>query len=460
MSGGPGGAAAPLPRPGSAGYAAAVRAFNLAAPLRPDAAVVVRSVDDIRLALRRAAAEGLRPRIHTTGHAAGSAGSMAGALLLRVAPAGRVEVDPLRRVARIPAGTPWSAVVAEAAAHRLAVAHGSSPTVGAVGYLLRGGVSFYGRSAGLASNLVRAVELVTADGRPRRAAPDCDPELFRALRGGGGGFGVVTSVEIELLPVRRVVAGTAFWPAECADPLLDAWLRWCRTAPPEATTSLRVMNLPRVPGIPPSLTEGPVLGVDGVIVAPDDDLDRAHRVAAGLLGPLRAVAEPLLDTWSVLAPEAVPAVHMDPVEPVPVLGDHMLLADPGSAGAAAFLRVVGAGSGSPLVSAELRQLGAALGRPDARGGVLDHLAAAFAYIGAGIADGPVARDAVAAHHRRVRTALGPWDTGRTAPTFVETAGQPQGHLEPAKVHEVDRVRVRVDPDGVFRDDVMPGSSAR
>ncbi|MFH9426161.1 FAD-binding oxidoreductase [Streptomyces sp. NPDC017529] len=460
MRGGVGGAAPPLPRPGSDAYAAAVRAFNLAAPLRPDAAVVVRSVDDIRLALGRAEAEGLRPRVHTTGHAAGSAGSMAGALLLRVAPLGRVEVDALRRTARIPAGTPWSAVVAEAAAHGLAVAHGSSPTVGAVGYLLRGGVSFYGRSTGLASNRVRAIELVTADGRLRHAGPDSDPELLWALRGGGGGFGVVTSVEVELLPVRRVVAGTAFWPAECAGQLLDAWLRWCRTAPPEATTSLRVMNLPPVPGIPPSLTEGPVLGVDGVVIAPDDDLGRAHRVAAGLLDPLRAVAGPLLDTWTDSTPEAVPAVHMDPVDPVPVHGDHLLLADPGATGAETFLHVVGTGSASPLVSAELRQLGAALGRPDPHGGVLDHLDASFAYIGAGIADSPAARNAVAAHLRRVRTALRPWDTGRTAPTFVETAEQPQGHLEPSEIHELDRIRARVDPDGVFRHDVMRGTSAR
>ena len=91
--------------------------------------------------------------------------------------------------------------------------HGSAPTVGVMGYLVGGGLSFYGRAHGLAANHVRAFEVVTPDGRARRADADENPELFWALRGGGGGYAVITAVEIGLLPYARVTGGALFFAA-------------------------------------------------------------------------------------------------------------------------------------------------------------------------------------------------------------------------------------------------------
>ncbi|MTE22514.1 FAD-binding protein [Streptomyces sp. TRM43335] len=429
--------------------------FNEAAPARPAAAVTARTVEDVRAAVAYAADRGMPLRVHTTGHSAGAAGPMDGSLLVRTRLAGGVRIDAERRTARVPAGTTWSEVVAAATPHGLAAPHGTSGTVGVVGYLLRGGVSLYGRRVGLAANALRAVEVVTADGALRRVDADHDPELFWALRGGGGGFGVVTAVEFALFPAAEVVTGAAFWAGRHAERLLELWCAWAREAPREAATSFRIMNLPRIPEIPAELSAAPVVCVAGAVLAPGrSDAPAARRAAEELLAPLRAVARPLEDTWRPGTPADVPSAHMDPSGPVNVLGDHMLLRELDGSGTAAFLDAAGPGSSSPLVAAELRQLGGALAEPAAAGGALDHLAAAYAWMGAGLPElFPAER--VRGHLDRVRAALGPWDTGRTAPTFVESAHQPQRHLDTGTLAAVSRVRDRVDPRGLFRQDVMP-----
>jgi hypothetical protein len=452
---------ATIARPGDPGYESATRVFNLAAPVAPAAAVTARTVEHVRGAIRQAKADGRPVRVLTTGHASGSFRPMDDAVLVRTELAGGVEVDAERRIAWIPAGTLWTDVAAATAPYGLAAPHGSAPTVGVVGYLLRGGISFYGRKVGLAVNSVRAIDIVTADGELRHVDAVSDPDLFWALRGGGGGFGVVTAVEVDLFPATTVVTGAAFWPAALGGPLLAAWERWALHAPREAATSLRVLNLPPLPDIPPVLSSGPMLCVDGVVLGTSgDDPIVAQQQADDLLGPLRAIAEPVLDTWHLTTPSAVLATHMDPSEPVPAQGDSMLLTELGADGAAEFLRVLGEGSNSPLVLAGLRQLGGAMAVPDPDGGVLNHLDAHYIYSGAGIPVDAAATVAITAHFATVRAALGPWDTGRTAPTFVESVGQPQGHLSAEQVHAVDKVRARVDPTGLFRDDITPNATAR
>ncbi|MFF4550002.1 FAD-binding oxidoreductase [Streptomyces sp. NPDC001406] len=449
-----------LAAPGTAEYDEATAVFNLAAPARPDTAVTARSVAEVRAAVRAAADRDLPVRVHTTGHASGARPAVDGGLLVRTRLAGGVVVDAERRIARVPAGTTWGEVVAAAAPHGLTAPHGSAAHVGVVGYLLGGGVSFYGRHTGLAANSVRAVELVTADGAWVRADAGNDPELLWALRGGGGGFGVVTAVEVELFPVAKVVTGGTYWSATHARPLLTAWRDWAAQAPRRATTSLRVMNLPPVPGVPPELAAGPVICVDGaVFAASPDDVADARRQAEDLLAPLRGIAEPLMDTWALTDAAGVLDAHMDPADPVPFIGDHLLLAELGDDTVEAFLSVLGEGSGSPLVVATLRQLGGAFADADPRGGVLNQVDAAYAYMGSGPPFGPVTPADLEAHCATVRAALEPWNTGRTVPSLVEGADRPQCHLDPEAVAAVDRVRARIDPHRRFAGDIAPGASA-
>ena len=126
----------------------------------------------------------------------------------------RVSIDPAARIARAEAGAVWHEVVEAAAACGLAALAGSSPDVGVVGYTIGGGMSWLGRAYGLSANNVEAIEVVTADGRLVRADACTETDLFWALRGGGGSFGVVTAIELRLFPITEVYAGLLWWPAE------------------------------------------------------------------------------------------------------------------------------------------------------------------------------------------------------------------------------------------------------
>ena len=174
------------------------------------------SAHDVAVAIRFAREHGLRVAAQGTGHNARPLGSLDNTVLVKTARMRQVTIDPVARIARAEAGAVWHEVVEAAAEHGLAALAGSSPDVGVVGYTIGGGISWLGRSYGLSANNVEAIEVVTADGRLVRADACTEPDLFWALRGGGGSFGVVTAIELRLFPITEVYAGQLWWPAEAA----------------------------------------------------------------------------------------------------------------------------------------------------------------------------------------------------------------------------------------------------
>src|SRR5438105_2911842 len=130
------------------------------------------------------------------------------------------------------------------------VLHASSPDVGVVGYSLGGGMGWLARSRGLSANSVTAVELVTADGRLVRADRDNEPDLFWAVRGGGGNFGVVTAIELRLYEAPELYAGALFFPVERAGEVLEAWRERVQNVPDEVTSVGRIMHFPPLPMVP------------------------------------------------------------------------------------------------------------------------------------------------------------------------------------------------------------------
>ena len=268
----------PFSLPGTPDYAEATAAFQLAAPVDPIGAFTARSVDDVVRAVATARRANLPLRLSTTGHAMGRTGPLTDSLLLRPLIDAPVRVDPATRTARVPAGKTWGEVLPEAVEHGLTALHGSSSTVGVIGYLLGGGLSFYGRRFGLAANSVRSFTVVSADGDVVEASATHHSDLFWALRGGGGGFGVVVEAQIDLVPMHAVVTGMAMWNAADAVRLAPVWQSWARTAPPEITTSLRMLTLPPLPSIPPFLARKRVLALDGAVAAVTEaDLPAAQR---------------------------------------------------------------------------------------------------------------------------------------------------------------------------------------
>ncbi len=161
-----------------------------------------------------------------------------------------IEIDAAARRARVEAGVLSKPLAIAAGAHGLAYLAGTSPNVGVLGYALGGGLSWMIRTFGLACNSIVAAELVTADGRLLRADRDTEPELFWALRGGGGNVAAVTAIELELVPIAQIYAGAMFWPIERAAEILTAWREWIETVP-EACESLgRMLQLPDAPFLP------------------------------------------------------------------------------------------------------------------------------------------------------------------------------------------------------------------
>jgi FAD binding domain/Berberine and berberine like len=387
------------------GFDSARQAWNLAADQRPAAIAFAEDADDVAAAVRLAAERGLRVAVQGTGHGATVMGDLSGTLLLKTMRMTGLDVDPGARRARVEAGVLWADVAVAAGKHGLAALHGSSPDVGVAGYTLGGGIGWLGRRHGLACNSVVAADVVTADGELRRVGPDEEPDLFWALRGGGGAFAAVTALELELVPLTEAFAGWLVWDADACRDVVHAFREWSAGAPREVTTSLRILHLPPFPDVPEPLRDRAVVAIDGAFLGSEAD-------GAELLQPLRDVGAPLvMDTWATVPAPGLVRLHGDPEQPVPAIGDGFQLRELTPEAADAFVDVGGPGSGSPLLQLELRQLGGAMAEAPAGAGALAALPDEFALFGVGIPMGDGMAEAIGGHLERVKQALATWRSG-------------------------------------------------
>src|SRR5580704_11889662 len=261
--------------PGDPGWDDARQAWSLSVDQHPAAVALPASAQDIVDVVRFARRYGLRVAAQGTGHNAAPLGPLADTVLVKTERMRRVSIDPAARIARAEAGAVWLEVVEAAAEHGLAALAGSSPDVGVVGYTIGGGMSWLGRAYGLSANNVEAIELVTADGELRRADAAHDTDLFWALRGGGGSFGVVTAVELRLLPITEVCAGLLWWPIDAAPDVLHAWQELTGSGlPEEFTTSARLMRFPKLAQIPAPLRGGAFTVIDVVHLGTQAEADQ------------------------------------------------------------------------------------------------------------------------------------------------------------------------------------------
>lgn len=427
--------------PGDAGYDAARAPWNVAVDQRPAAVAYPGSGSEVADVVRAAAAAGLRVAVQGTGHNAGPLPDLGGSILLRTSAMTAVTIDATARTARVEAGALWLDVVEAASPHGLVPLHGSSPDVGVVGYSLGGGLGWYARQLGLQANSVTAIELVTADGELVRTDADHDPDLFWALRGGGGSFGVVTALECTLYPIETAYAGMLVWDWQHAGEVLTRWTEWAATAPDSVTTSWRILQLPPIPEIPEPVRGRNLVVIDGAVLA---DGTQAEEVIA----PLRALA-PELDTFAQVPGSSLARLHMDPEGPTPAVSGSAILRELTADGVATLIAAAGPGSGSPLLLAELRQLGGAVGRPHPGSGVLSHLTGAYVLFAVAMAPTPelAARGAAAAEE--LVTAMAPWATGQQYLNFVEKPVDTRLGFPEAAWDRLRAVRGRLDPQALF-----------
>jgi len=406
--------------PDDEGWDAARRAWNLAVDQRPAAVALPRTDADVIEIIGFARENGLRVAPQTTGHGAAAIASLEGTILLSTKNMRGVRIDAARRRARVRAGALWQDVTVPASAYGLAPLAGSSPDVGIVGYTLGGGLSWLGRRYGFACDSVIAIELVTADGRHVRTDAHNDPELFAALKGGGGNFGVVTALEFQLFPVAELTGGALLWPWERSEEILTAWAEWTRTLPDTVTSLCRILQIPPLPDVPEPLRGRSFVVVEAAVLGDD-----------AILAPLRAL-EPELDMMGPIAPVALGKIHNDPEQPMPGLSDHRVLANICPTTVRALVEAAGPDSGSPLVAVELRHLG---GRLPIDG---------YSLFAIGMPQGAASAIAIDAHLAKVMAATAPFDAGRSLPNFTERPELAGRFYDGERLRRMRAVKARVD----------------
>lgn len=442
--------AGPVLQPGDPEFAEEAAGFNVA--YLPAAAVVVgaTSTDDVAAAVRYATATGRRIAVQATGH--GLTGERYGTVLVTTRRMDSVRIDALNRRAVVGAGVRWRAVIDAAAPHGLAPLSGSSSQVGVVGYTTGGGLGPLARRYGFAADHVRRFTIVTADGAVREVSETSqgsDADLFWAVRGGKGNFGIVTEMEFDLVPVARFFGGALFFGADDAATVLHAWREWAPALPEDATTSVAMLRLPPDPALPE-----PLRGRFAVAVR-FTHLGTAEEGAA-LLAPMRAVAPPVLDTVADMPFPAIDAVHMDPVDPMPMWDRGSAVAELPAEAVDALLAVAGPQVEAPLAMVELRLLGGAIARRPEVPNAVAGRDAAFTVFTVGVLAGPPVEVVVAAT-AAVVDSVGPWACG----ALVNLLGQAGPARVGALWGDAERARLlatarRFDPAGTFATNVVIG----
>jgi hypothetical protein len=422
--------------PGEAGYDQARQAWNLAMDQRPAVVVEAGSAADVAQAVRYARARGIRIAPQGTGHGAGPLEPLDGALLLRTTRMRTVHIDPAARTARAGAGAVWQDMTGPAAQHGLAALAGSSATVGVTGYTLGGGLGWLSRRYGLAANSVTAAELVTPDGDLVRADADHEPDLFWAVRGGGG-IGVVTALEMRLYPVGELYAGDLFFPIQRAAEVLHAWREWTATVPDEITSMGHLLRLPPLPELPEPLHGRAFAMIEAAYLGD-------AGTGAELIGPLRRLG-PELDTFATIPPPALSQLHMDPDQPVPFQGAGAFLSDFPAAAIDALVGLAGPDTGTLLTSVEVGHLGGALARPAPSGGAQPSIDANYLLVAVGATPTPDLAAAVRAQAYAVKDAVAPWHAGYDYYNFEETPAPASAVLPPASYRRLQKIKAAYDP---------------
>jgi len=427
--------------PGDPGYDEARTPWNVAVDQRPAAVAYPANAEETAQLVRTAVAAGLRVAPQSTGHNAGPLGRLEDVVLVRTSAMTHVDIDPVHQVARVGGGALWLPVVEAAAAQGFAVLHGSSPDVGVAGYSLGGGIFLYARKLGLQTNSITGVELVTADGSILWASATENPELFCALRGGGGNFGIVTTLEIAMFPFRTAYAGMLVWDRTETERVLRRWVQWTADAPEEVTTSFRVLNLPPLPELPEAFRGRQLVVIDGAVLASDE---RSIEILAALrdLGPD-------MDTFGRVPVEALSRLHMDPEGPTPAVSGTALLDSMPEAAIDAFVEHAGPGTTSTLLIHELRQLGGALGRPHPGAGAMPMVEGQFLALGVGIAATPEMGAAGQRDADALTEALAPFTSARQYLNFVEHPTDPSAGYDPVTWGRLVTLKSAFDPDAVI-----------
>ncbi|MFI5735968.1 FAD-binding oxidoreductase [Kribbella sp. NPDC051587] len=334
--------------------------FQRLDPHRPEVIFEVTSATEIEEAVRYAVDHDHRIAVQGAGH--GLTRGIKGGVLIATRHFNGVRVDPTAKTAWVEAGATWQDVLTATAPYGLAPLSGSSPGVGAVAYTLGGGLGLMARKYGYAADHVNRIEVVTADGT-RRAA---DGDLFWALRGGGGNFGVVTGMEIALFEVPTLYGGSLYYDLAESPNAVEVWREWTQDLPDEVTSAVAMIPFPDIPPVPAPLR--------GKYIA---QLQVASLQGADVVEPLRAIGTPVLDTLGELPYEESGKIFAEPERPDSYRSQNVLLSDLDPDALATLPKLAGPGAEAMAIIA-IRHLGGALRHEPAIPNAVGHRDASYA----------------------------------------------------------------------------------
>ncbi len=426
--------------PGDDGYDAA-RVVMLGGIDRCPAAIVrVAGTADVAEAISAARRAGLEIAVRGGGHSGAGHSTSEGGIVIDTRDLTSLEIDVEGRTAWAGSGLTAGAYTEAAAAHGLATGFGDTGSVGIAGITLGGGVGYLVRKHGLTIDNLLAAELVTADGAVHRVDADHEPDLYWAVRGGGGNFGVVTRLRYRLHPVDEVTGGLLVLSATPST--LAGVVRALEDAPDEVSGIVNVMRCPPMPFVPPEVHGELVVMVGACHVGPPSD-------GATALAPLRSVAEPIVD---MLRPIRYPELYPPEGEgdPMIIVGRTMFLDTFDKEKAAGVLDQLAVASGSPMRLFQLRPLGGAAARVPVEATAYAHRQRRLMAYVLSVSPTPAEQPAQAAWLDTIAVGLEPVPGAYV--NFLGDDGE-------AAVHEAypgttwDRlaaVKRRYDPDNVFR----------
>lgn len=338
--------------PGDEAYDEARRTPNLNSDRKPAIIVRPRTTNDVAEAITFTRKHGLELAVKSGGHSVAGQSVIDDGLLIDLSQFKNIAIDPARRTARVQPAVTSGELAGPAHAYGLALTTGDAASVGLGGLTLGGGIGFMARQYGLTVDNLLSVELVTARGDVVRASKDEHSELFWALRGGGGNFGVVTEFEFQLAPVGQVYGGALILPATVEN--MRKYIDYATAAPDELTTITNIMTAPPAPFIPQERIGETIMMILAVYTG---DMDEGARV----MQPLRDIAAPIAD---LVGPMPYPVIY-DFTEPAthPHFSHIRSMFSHGITDAALgrVLELMKRAT-SPMSMAQLRPLGGAFGR--------------------------------------------------------------------------------------------------
>ena len=431
---------------GDAGYDDARAVFNAMIDRSPALIAVCASTDDVVAAVEHARDQGLPISIYGGGHSVTGASVVDGGLMIDMRGLKGIEVDADARTARAEAGLNWGELDAATQEHGLAVTGGRVPDTGIAGLALGSGSGWLERKLGFTCDNLIAAEVVTADGTVVQASADENADLFWALRGGGGNFGIVTAFTLQLHPVGPIVfGGMLAWPTTMAGEVIRFWRDFMTSAPDEVGSALAFITAPPLDFVPEEVRGQPVVGC---IVCYAGDADEGEQV----MRPLREFGPPGLDVLGAMPYVAVQDIITDanppgrrnywsadflaelPDEAVDVLVEH------------ATAPV------SPFSSMLLVAGGGAVARVPEEATAFGMRTAPFNTHYLSMWEDPAEDERNIAYTRGIAAAMKPWTTGQVYLNYIGDEGlhRVESSFGEKKYARLQEIKAKWDPDNVFR----------